>query len=679
MRARLFHFSPAALFLNLAATPADSPEKLEIVRAREGSMKRRRRQHAKPETAAPEDRDQLASEKGALRAQAAAVAAQQAALLEQEARLVQRQKTLDQQEAQLAAHLDLKRRRLVELRDQLQEARANLRARTETQQQEIERGVADIAAERSHLASARAEQHTMRQRLLKLRQRLKKRWHREWLTARQELQRRHDELASLRRHLEAKEKQLDGEQSGLRQERLRFNGEVELSRRKLDDAWQAYRQEQQQSVSRRFSEDEGRRRRERELDVGQRAVEKARSELDVDCRAWKGQRAELRQEIEGLNNRIANARARLIQQELEIVRRRGVLQEIDEADEPVKGATDAPPPEPSLEPKATNPDMAAATAVAERLERLAGELADQRAHLAEQFERLAAMEGAWRQERDRVGEELNDMAVQLEQREIALAIDQKECERRQAALRQARSQIESRQAQLQSQILGFSAERDSLTTELESQLEETARKQAQFRLLREHVVERQMQQTVRLKRAHLACERLRKSYTRLRKRCLRQSEQLVRQERDLAARTLAIEQFRQETIVGAGEPVKAERQVEVLRRQWSEAVAQSTAQLRDERESITALLRELDARASAVERQMEETLSRDREIAQREAAYEQARVVSDSQGNELRQTIRMLETRRGNLEDESAGLRQEVEQLARLLWDEADPVIQAAA
>ena len=54
----------------------------------------------------------------ALRIQAAAVAAQQMALLEREARLGRDRMALQQHEAQLASHLDEKRERLLELRDQ---------------------------------------------------------------------------------------------------------------------------------------------------------------------------------------------------------------------------------------------------------------------------------------------------------------------------------------------------------------------------------------------------------------------------------------------------------------------------------------------------------------------------------------------------------------------------------
>src|SRR5436305_12968199 len=71
--------------------------------------------------ATPNPKDHPAGNPGikdALRVQAAAVAAQQAALTEEESRLEKRRVALEQQEAQLAAHLNEKHRRLVEIRDQ---------------------------------------------------------------------------------------------------------------------------------------------------------------------------------------------------------------------------------------------------------------------------------------------------------------------------------------------------------------------------------------------------------------------------------------------------------------------------------------------------------------------------------------------------------------------------------
>ena len=79
------------------------------------------------EAAKEELREELESEKEALRIQAAAVVAQQVALGEEETRLQQRRAALEQQQEQLSAHLEEKRRHLTELRDKLKADHSALR------------------------------------------------------------------------------------------------------------------------------------------------------------------------------------------------------------------------------------------------------------------------------------------------------------------------------------------------------------------------------------------------------------------------------------------------------------------------------------------------------------------------------------------------------------------------
>ena len=105
-----------------------------------------------PNNSPPDIRD-------ALRIQAAAVAAQQAALTEEELRLQQRRLALEKQEAQLAAHLDDRRRRLLELQNKIHTDRAEL---IDGLHQEKE----DVIKER--------------RRLEELRQRQKQRWREHW-------------------------------------------------------------------------------------------------------------------------------------------------------------------------------------------------------------------------------------------------------------------------------------------------------------------------------------------------------------------------------------------------------------------------------------------------------------------------------------------------------------------
>ncbi len=68
--------------------------------------------------------DDAGTSKDAVRVQAAAVAAQQAALVEEEDKLDQRRTALESQESQLAAHLENKRLKLLQLSERTQAERA---------------------------------------------------------------------------------------------------------------------------------------------------------------------------------------------------------------------------------------------------------------------------------------------------------------------------------------------------------------------------------------------------------------------------------------------------------------------------------------------------------------------------------------------------------------------------
>ncbi len=144
----------------------------------------------------------LEREKEALRIQAAAVAAQQAALTEQESRLEQRRGALKQQEGQLAALLEDKRQRLVELRDAARQERREMQAERAVYERRVTVLTRDLDRQRREVAEARQQILTDRQHLVALRARLKGRWHRLWGAARADQRQRERELDELRRLVE---------------------------------------------------------------------------------------------------------------------------------------------------------------------------------------------------------------------------------------------------------------------------------------------------------------------------------------------------------------------------------------------------------------------------------------------------------------------------------------------
>ncbi|MGH7170643.1 MAG: FHA domain-containing protein, partial [Gemmataceae bacterium] len=177
----------------------------------------------------------LKAERDALRIQAAAVAAQQASLDEEEAQLQQRRRGLERQKEQLAVHLDERRQQLLELREQVRQDRAALKTDTEAARKQNEDVRAALSQEREAVCKELQQAGKERRRLIELRKRLKKRWRKHWQVHEARLQRREQDLQSERAKIEREAEDLQREGVQRMQAQLRFNGEVELGRRRLQD------------------------------------------------------------------------------------------------------------------------------------------------------------------------------------------------------------------------------------------------------------------------------------------------------------------------------------------------------------------------------------------------------------------------------------------------------------
>jgi pSer/pThr/pTyr-binding forkhead associated (FHA) protein len=169
-----------------------------------------------PSAQGPAATAELAAEREALRVQAAAVAAQQAALGEEEAKLQQRRAAMEQQENQLAKHLEDKRQRLVEVRDQAREAYTQLRSERKLREAQLADGKGELLAMRREVEDGRAQLRVDRRRLIVLRRRLKQRWHRHWAAERAAVLRHEAQLAARQQEVEAEGQRLRKEREALR-------------------------------------------------------------------------------------------------------------------------------------------------------------------------------------------------------------------------------------------------------------------------------------------------------------------------------------------------------------------------------------------------------------------------------------------------------------------------------
>src|SRR5262249_9771680 len=136
----------------------------------------------------------------------------------------------------------------------------------------------------------------------------------------------------------------------------------------------------------------------------------------------------LKKEADGLEARITNQRRKIQEQEQEVARLNAGLEELQaRAAQPERVVSVELPPLPAPDPTPQQAAILQETEAAwwERiaeLDSLAGDLADQRLHLTEQWHRLAQAQERWQQERETLTVELDDLARRLEERERVLEI-----------------------------------------------------------------------------------------------------------------------------------------------------------------------------------------------------------------------------------------------------------------
>jgi pSer/pThr/pTyr-binding forkhead associated (FHA) protein len=605
----------------------------------------------------------LEREREGLRIQAAAVASQQAALAEQETRLEQRGAALARQEEQLAAHLEQRQHDLDEQERRLQTARADF-------QRERDAQAAALAAQQSELAEARSaidREHDRavkeRQRLVALRRRLRQRWKRHWRQHEADLARREAELAAGLQRLER-------ERARVTAFHERVNGERELGRRQVREEWRELGLAQQQWEETLNLEQAEQTRRRQELERLLAEVTVARAALAQEQQQALQQQARLAQETEGLEARIRNQRARLESLQSDAARLTAAPAPV-----PTEAIISPPivPPRPSVEWPA-------------RLGELAGELQDQRARLIEQWQRLLEVQERWQQERtaalaelEQTSEELARREQQLSQAELDVAALRTGLHQQHEALRRMRAGVEGWQVRLASQESSWLAQRDLLLPDLEARERLLRRRQEQLEEVHRRRNLRRQAEVMELTQARQRCEEARRQYSALWQECERLRQELIRQKQTLTGRALALERYRQEVINQSSDSPRAETQLLRLDRNEALRLDDETRHLETQRDLLIAERHRLDALASQLQKQADELAARLQQHQEQQAAWESQQASSSAEEDQRQEELRRLRAQRALDERQLRQLRDELEGIARLLIEEADPPAQQAA
>lgn len=637
----------------------------------------------------------------AMRIPIAALAAQQIILFEEENKLQQRRLSLEQQEKQLATHLEEKRRRLVDLRAQASAARLELKKERRDYEKRVEDMNRDLACARHEIVEGRQLALKDRQRLLELRKRLKQRWHRSWAAERAALRRQQDDLLHARHRLESEQERLQQEKAALHLARRQFNGDAELGRRELQVERDRLNQERQLGEVQRRRAAEDLHERSAQLDIRARSLAEAEGGRAAAERQAEEKRLALEAEHAGLERRIRNQRAKVFEQEQEIAR----LQSTYRNSQPIEHNRDTVEGHAVIAPATEEVDGVVAADRIRRekvlrdaeqelqqrtdvLQTLAGELADQRWHLAEQFSRLAQARDRWEKERIAAVQELDGLAARLQQREQALAageesllFSKEKLNCRAEGMEQQQQHLAAWQARLVLRSTLWEGEYQRRLTELAAREELVEKRFVQMEQLRQKGRKRRQQLLERLRAVRSHWESLHEQATLLRELSVQREILLTREKRSLAERALALEEYRRKYLRKAKNQAAAEKRLERLRQRWSALSASAERKLQLQRKTLQTEAARVQDQLRQFHQLLENLAAQEMELSQRQGEWEQTQALRESHDAQSQRDIQRLRDQRQGYELQLQTLREELERVALVLLGEstAEPPAASAA
>lgn len=647
----------------------------------------------------------IRQEKDALRIQAAAVVAQQSALTEEETRLQQRRLALQQQEEQLAAHLDEKRRRLLELQEQTRAAHTALQNERAAYETRVADSVRQLNQTRKEVSDGDKQLQADRQRLLHLRKRLKRRWHRQWAAERAAMRQREAALDRIWKDCAQEQARLQTEHAAMRQARLRFNSDVELGRRQIQDAWNQLHLAQREWGARRSHEHTQLTERKRALAVYEADLVEANEQLTDQQLDWEERRQDLEKEAVGLEHRVRNYRFKVIELQQEVARLETALRQRPET--PANAALPTSPPAAANALTQHEPTQSAGVPITlaptevptaailrdevdrelrecvAALETLTSELADQRLYLTEQCQRLHDARQHWVADHASAVGELETAAQRLVIREHALETVEFRLRQQGTELLHVRQHLEGWQARMAAREAAWEGERERLLADLQTREQLVERRLQAVTVLHQRWSKRRRQEVERLHTERGALNTLQMELAHQREEWISRGALIEKKQKDLAERSLALEQQRLEAIRKAPNGEEAGRRLERLRGRWAASFVTLQRAIAQERDAVKTELAHLESRYRQLQQLTNKTVLKEAELAQQLSTWEREHLLADEEKEKRRGQLLIWQAQRERYERERQQLRDEVERLARLMIDEGNdplmlPAVQAA-
>jgi pSer/pThr/pTyr-binding forkhead associated (FHA) protein len=535
--------------------------------------------------------------------------------------------------AQQAA-LDEEAARLQQRRLALEQQEAQLAAHLEGQRREVVEAAERQRAERSAWEEQKATTERQAEELARDRDAVR--------AERQNLAERTAALEQVKERLQEQEAQL-----AVRQ--VRLNTQRELDARQLQEGWDCLEQDQQRWRRRRAREGQALRARQLLLIEGERKLAEARRLLVRERQTWESQRRALEGELHGLNNRVAHQRQKFQEQE------KAAPAATTRAAEPSEAAE--PKPAPTAE-----------------LERLEGVLADQRAQLVEQWERLARVQASWQRQRDEAAAALEALARRLAQQEENLARRGDEAGaaevrlgRRQELLDRLRQEVSAGRARLHSDQQAWEAEREQVRAEARRLAELARRQLAGLGELRRKWGRRRQQEVDALQSERQAAEQLRQEVARWRLDLVQQTRHLDEQARAMETEVVAL---------GLPDDGRVDRAERACAR-WLAQHGDLLRTIERQRQGIRQEMQGLEARRGELCEQIERLARARAELQEQQAALDEREARLAANRARLEQEQKQAEARRVMAEQRLTVVQEEAEHLARALLPESGPPSEA--
>ena len=601
--------------------------------------------------------------------------------------LKEREQALHEQEHQLATLIEERQRQVQGLLDQLAEGREQLRReRAATAAERAEATAAAAEARRLHTARKRD-----RERARKAAARLLRRT-RAKCTA---------ELAAAtaeRQGVERDRRVVAADLDRLAAERDRFRADAEAHTARVHDAWAMLAEGQDRLAAERKDAEQELSRLFQLLDTRSAAVaaeeqklEEADRRLAAERRAFEDHGEAVREEVAGLEQRAANLRA--VVEELEARRASLAAPPADAAfvpdaipvmdPVPLDGRADRSADELltllQYREHELDRERKALVAAREELDRLAGDLADQRAVLAEQADRLADDRREWQQSEAVTVAEFEAVARDLDERERAVAGREDMAARAETARRERerdlarfRAKLDGWQAALTAHEARFFAEKHSVEADLAARRGRVVDREAGLAKVCRVWGEVRARERAELAAELTRCAEERGWYAAGLAGLDRERQGLLADAGRVAGLAVALEEARQSWEKTAGSP-RAARRLRVFRRRWEGQFRRYAAALARRRDALAAEAAALDDRSRELRGLIAAAAAERAVLAERRQELDRAQLAAEPAAGDEPVILSLADARRGD--NHLAGVRAEVERLAaevRLQEDGAD-------